>query len=97
MFFHVDLLNKFTRVAALMNYIFVILQYRLNKMTSKKVFEAMRSGDWQGVKRILSTKTLTSAELEEKHGVSKFSQNFVQQINSSNSRRKFAILRPFNV
>ena len=65
-------------------------------MTSKKVFEAMRSSDWQGVKRILSTKTLTPAELEEKHGVRKFSQYFVQQINSNDSRRKFAILRPYN-
>ena len=65
-------------------------------MTSKKVFEAMRSSDWQGVKGILSTKTLTPAELEEKHGVRKFSQNSVQQINSNSSRRKFAILRPYN-
>ena len=60
-------------------------------MTSKQVFEAMRSSDWRGVKAILSTKTLTPAKLEEKHGVGKFSQYFVQPINSNNSRRKFAI------
>ena len=86
-------------------------------MTSKKVFEAMRSSDWQGVKGILSTKTstpaekhgvrkvfqyfvqekgITPAELEEKHGVHKFFQYFVKQTNSNNSRRKFAILRPYN-
>ena len=65
-------------------------------MTSKKVFEAMRSGDWQGVTGILSTKTLTPPELEEKHGVRKFFQYSVQQMNSNSSRRKFAILRPYN-
>ncbi len=80
-------------------------------MTSKQVFEAMRSGDWQGVKGILSAekhgvrkvfqyfvqeKGITPAELEEKHGVRKIFQYFVQQINSNSSGRKFAILRPYN-
>ena len=38
-------------------------------MASKQVFDAMQSSDWQRVKAILSTNTLTPAELEEKHGV----------------------------
>ena len=39
------------------------------KMTSKQVFDAMRSSDWQKVKAIFSTNTLSPVELEEKHGV----------------------------
>jgi hypothetical protein len=69
-------------------------------MTSKKVFEAMRSGDWQGVKGILSTKTLTSAELEEKRGVRKFFQYFVQETaeleEKHGVRKNFQVFCPTN-
>ena len=38
-------------------------------MSFTQVAEAMLSSDWQNVIEMLSTNTLTPAELEEKHGV----------------------------
>ena len=50
-------------------------------MSSKQVFEEMRSSEWQKVRAILSTNTFTPADLEEKHGVHSIFSPKRQQIN----------------
>ena len=38
-------------------------------MSSEKVFEAMKTGQWETVKEIIATASWTSAELDKRHGV----------------------------